>query len=49
MDSSTEITKKLVANVMEDLVKVVVDLRSKNKVISKGQTAGDFKCIYSGG
>lgn len=49
MDYSTNITRKLVGCVMEDIAKVIVDLRGRNKSISKGQTVGDFKCIYCGG
>lgn len=45
MDYSTPITRKLVKMVMEDIVKIVVDLRKK-KVKSK--TAGEFKCIFNG-
>ena len=45
MDYSCTITRKLVRMVMEDIVKVIVDLRKKK---SKKKVAGDFKCIYSG-
>lgn len=45
MDYSTPITRKLVKMVMEDIVKVVVDLRKKK---TKAKTAGEFKLIYSG-
>jgi tubulin monoglycylase TTLL3/8 len=45
MDYSTPVTAKLVKMVMEDIVKVVVDLRRKK---SKKKVAGEFRCIYSG-
>jgi protein tyrosine phosphatase len=46
MDYSTPITRKLVKMVMEDIAKIIVDLRKKkNKHV---KTAGEFKCIYSG-
>jgi tubulin monoglycylase TTLL3/8 len=45
MDYSTPITRKLVKMVMEDIVKIVVDLRKKK---SKVKTAGEFRLVYSG-
>jgi tubulin monoglycylase TTLL3/8 len=45
MDYSTPVTEKLVKMVMEDIVKIVVDLRRKK---SKKKAAGEFRCIYSG-
>lgn len=45
MDYSTPITRKLVKAVMEDIAKIIVDLRKKK---SKTKTAGEFKLIYSG-
>lgn len=45
MDYSTPITRKLVKMVMEDIAKIVVDLRKKK---SKAKNAGEFKLIYSG-
>lgn len=44
MDYSTPITRKLVKMVMEDITKIIVDLKKK-----KAKTAGEFKLIYSGG
>ncbi len=46
MDYSTPITRKLVKAVMEDIVKIIVDLRKKKM---KTKSAGEFKLIYSGG
>lgn len=46
MDYSTPITRKLVKLVMEDIAKIIVDLRKKK---AKTKTAGEFKLIYSGG
>ncbi len=43
MDYSTPVTRRLVKMVMEDTVKVIVDLRKKK---GKKKTAGLFKCIY---
>jgi tubulin monoglycylase TTLL3/8 len=43
MDYSTPVTRRLVKMVLEDTVKVVVDLRKKK---TKKKTAGLFKCIY---
>lgn len=43
MDYSTPVTRRLVKMVLEDTVKVIVDLRKKK---SKKKTAGLFKCIY---
>lgn len=45
MDYSTPVTRRLVKMVLEDTVKVVVDLRKKK---SKKKTAGLFKLIYDG-
>lgn len=45
MDYSTPITRKLVKMVMEDIVKIIVDLRKKK---NKTKNAGEFKLIYSG-
>lgn len=45
MDYSTPITRKLVKAVMEDIAKIIVDLRRKK---SKTKSAGEFKLIYSG-
>jgi tubulin monoglycylase TTLL3/8 len=45
MDYSTPVTERLVKMVLEDVVKVVVDLKKKK---TKKKTAGLFKCIYSG-
>lgn len=45
MDYSTPVTQRLVKMVLEDVAKVVVDLKSKK---SKKKTAGLFKCIYNG-
>lgn len=45
MDYSTPITRKLVKMVMQDIVKIVVDLRKKK---NKTKNAGEFKLIYSG-
>lgn len=44
MDYSTPITRRLVKMVMEDIVKIVVDLRGKKKV----KSAGEFRLIYGG-
>lgn len=45
MDYSTPVTRRLVQMVLEDTVKVVVDLKKKK---SKKKSAGLFKCIHSG-
>ena len=45
MDYSTNVTRRLVKMVLEDTVKVVVDMKKKK---SKKKTAGLFKCIYEG-
>jgi tubulin monoglycylase TTLL3/8 len=45
MDYSTPITRKLVKMVMEDIVKVVIDLHKKK---NKSKSVGQFKLIYSG-
>jgi hypothetical protein len=45
MDYSTPVTRRLVKMVLEDTVKVVVDLKKKK---SKKKTAGLFKLIYDG-
>jgi tubulin monoglycylase TTLL3/8 len=45
MDYSTPVTRRLVKMVLEDTVKVIVDLKKKK---SKKKTAGLFKCIYDG-
>lgn len=46
MDYSTPITRKLVKMVMEDIAKIVVDIRKKK---NKPNRAGEFKCLYTGG
>jgi hypothetical protein len=43
MDYSTPVTRRLVKMVLEDTVKIIVDLRKKK---SKKKNAGLFKCIY---
>jgi tubulin monoglycylase TTLL3/8 len=43
MDYSTNVTRRLVKMVLEDTVKVVLDLKKKK---SKKKTAGLFRCIY---
>ena len=45
MDYSTPVTARLVKMVMEDTVKVVVDMKKKK---SKQKNAGLFKCVYTG-
>lgn len=45
MDYSTPVTRRLVKMVLEDTVKVVIDLKKKK---SKKKNAGLFKCIYNG-
>jgi hypothetical protein len=45
MDYSTPVTRRLVKMVLEDTVKVIVDLKKKK---SKKKTAGLFKCIHDG-
>ena len=45
MDYSTPITRRLVKMVLEDTVKVMVDVKKKK---GKKKTVGLFKCIYDG-
>jgi tubulin monoglycylase TTLL3/8 len=45
MDYSTPVTERLVKMVLEDVAKVVVDMKKKK---TKKKTAGLFKCIYNG-
>lgn len=45
MDYSTPVTRRLVKMVLEDTIKVVVDLKKKK---NKKKNAGLFKCVYDG-
>ena len=47
-DYSTEITKKLVKEVSEDLVKVVVDYANASKEDKQSIDTGKFKLIFKG-
>ena len=48
MEYSTSITKELVQNVLEDVIKVIVDYSSEKKSMKKHIDTGGFKLIYKG-
>lgn len=48
MEYSTSITKELVQNVLEDVIKVQVDYSSEKKSMKKNVDTGGFKLIYKG-
>ena len=47
MDHSTPVTARLVEMVLEDTVKVMVDMNNKKKV-KNNKKAGLFKLVYNG-
>ena len=48
MDYSTHVTKKLVKQGLNDLVRVITDWQFAPKKQKKKIDTGDFRCIYKG-